>query len=323
MRKMIFLSVGWMRGYQGLDGDRIIGGGSFVDERGYGHEIFNFKPYRGMMYAYVQPTSCININRLGASGKDDSIDDILAVWVSKSPKGGVYVVGWYRNATVYRNEQIVPKSAQHKYKGDEFDYFIKAREKDCRLLPEDGRFLHVPSRIKGGFGQSHVWYAESRESEEFRKDVLGLVEKGRVPSKYKAPRPKEGRAWQHDPYKRLKVEKAAVEMTVKYFESLGYSVNSVEKDNVGWDLVASLIDRSLRLEVKGLSHEDLAFELTPNEYANMKKHKSNYRICVVTKALEKDRVLSVFRFMPDIEKWEDRLGRSLKITEIKSARVSL
>jgi hypothetical protein len=45
MRPIIFLNTTWMKRYEGLIGNDVIvhGGGSYVDEYGYGHEIFNFK----------------------------------------------------------------------------------------------------------------------------------------------------------------------------------------------------------------------------------------------------------------------------------------
>ncbi len=53
---MIFLRIGWMNRYQGQTAsDKITGGGAFVEEHRYGHEIFNFLPYNGRVLGYVQP----------------------------------------------------------------------------------------------------------------------------------------------------------------------------------------------------------------------------------------------------------------------------
>ena len=43
MKPMIFLNVGWMRRYRGFIDDTINGGGSYVQDTGYGHEILNFE----------------------------------------------------------------------------------------------------------------------------------------------------------------------------------------------------------------------------------------------------------------------------------------
>ena len=72
MEKMLFCRVGWMEKYQGLNnGDKIIGGGSYIDIKGYGHEIMNFLPYKGRMYGFVE--GGISIEKLGASRKDQSV----------------------------------------------------------------------------------------------------------------------------------------------------------------------------------------------------------------------------------------------------------
>jgi len=99
---MLFCRIGWMSRYRGLArNETIVGGGVFVKEHGYGHEMFNFEPFRGSVYGYVQPPhDNINISRLGASSKDESIIGVLVIWVAQ----GV-IVGWYQDATVYRYHQ--------------------------------------------------------------------------------------------------------------------------------------------------------------------------------------------------------------------------
>ena len=70
-----------MKSYQGFTtGDNsITGGGSYVQEHGFGHEIFNFSVYEGHMYGYVQPKDSIGLERLGASKNDTNIDGVLAI----------------------------------------------------------------------------------------------------------------------------------------------------------------------------------------------------------------------------------------------------
>jgi hypothetical protein len=58
---------------------------------------------------------------------------------------------------------------------------------------------------------------------------------------------------QPDPQRRQEVETSAVKVTIEYFKREGYVVDSVESDNVGWNLNAVRGNSMLRLEVKGLS----------------------------------------------------------------------
>lgn len=325
MEKMIFLDIGWMEYYKGLTNDSIVGGGSFVQEHGYGEEIFNFLPYDGYMYGFVQVKGSINIERLGASKKDNSIDNVLVIWISKSlkesVKEGVVIIGWYKNATVYRHLQPAPKGSNRRYKGEELRYHIKAKEEDCRLLPRDSRVFPIPTRRKGGLGRSNVWYADNISS-SFRQNVLNFVNTEKIPES-RQPQIKNEKPWQPDPYKRQQIEKIAIELTTKHYKDLGYVVDSVEKDNMGWDLEASLDNKLLRLEVKGLSQEEILIELTPNEYDKMKKYKDSYRIAVVTNALGENPSLKILSFSPESERWEDEQGNPLNISERVSARINL
>lgn len=104
---LLFCNIGWMERYQGLgSGDRIRGGGTYVKEEGRGHEICNFSRYRNRVYGYVQPPAWqINIERLGADPESNSIRDVSVVWTAMRPGGGTVIVGWYRNATVFRHYQ--------------------------------------------------------------------------------------------------------------------------------------------------------------------------------------------------------------------------
>ena len=96
-----------MERYQGLyPGDEIIGGGSYIKIEGHGHEVCNFAEVNGTLYGYVQPPgSQIDIDRLGAQPNDDEISNITVVWTATRPTGGTAVIGWYKNATVFRNYQ--------------------------------------------------------------------------------------------------------------------------------------------------------------------------------------------------------------------------
>lgn len=320
MKPIIFLRTGWMKSYKGLAHDDIIGGGSFIEEYGYGYEIFNFAPYKGHMYGYFFLEGSINLDRIGASEDDDSVDNVLVVWVSKFPSGGMFIVGWYDNATVYRDYQEPPNGSQRIYKGESLGYRVKAKADDCQILPLDARVFPIPSSRSGGMGQANIWYADQDSHASLREKVLKYISTGKI-SKAKR-NTKGGKPWQLDPYKRHQIEKKAIELTVKYYEDLGYSVDSVEKDNVGWDLEATMPEKMLRLEVKGLSQAEILIALTPNEYEQMKKHKDSYRMCVVTNALDKHALLRVFSFSFESGQWEDDEGNLLSITEIISARMS-
>ena len=175
-----------MENYQGLEDDSIADGGLYVQQYNDGSEtdnyppceIRNFESYEGYMYGFVRviKEGSIRIERLGASRKDKSTENVLVVWVAKSPSNGTVIVGWFKNATVYRDCQLPPEGSGRKREGrQEWGYRVSAKEEDCRLLPTERRVFRVPRGGKGAMGQSNVWYADQPENDAFRQEVWEFI----------------------------------------------------------------------------------------------------------------------------------------------------
>ena len=104
---LIFCNIGWMNKYNGISGDSIERGGKY-NKHAVGHEVCNFTNNKGTVYGYVQPVGdSIKIEKLGASKKDEAIDGVTVVWTAGPESGGTVVVGWYEDATVFRNLQTI------------------------------------------------------------------------------------------------------------------------------------------------------------------------------------------------------------------------
>jgi hypothetical protein len=313
MKPILFCNIAWMKHYKGTRGDPPKSSASYIREHGTGSENHNFNPTGGSMRGFVQVTGTINLKRLGTSNDDDFIAGATVVWIAPSPLGGTVIVGWYRNATIYKEVRV-----DHRVQGR--DYNIVAKPKDCVLLPIDRRIYAVP-RGKGGIGQSCVWYADNTNP-RFRRQVISYIQsngtKMQKAKKHTVHRPFARNA---DPLRMQKVETTAVRAIVRHYKKLGYVVDSVEKDNLGWDLQAFLNASSfLRLEVKGLSGSQVSIELTPNEYRNMERYRDTYRVCIVSDALKRPSVY-IFSYSPDHRQWEDSDGRVLRVQRITSARM--
>jgi hypothetical protein len=326
--RILFLNVGWMSKYQGLQADKITGGGKYVSLHGYGHEIFNFKPYAGHVYGFARaPHGSIKLERLGGAKGAASVDGVLVIWVAKS-----LVVGWYENATVFRHTQPPPKESGRTYRGDPIAYNVIAKRVNSQLLDRDARLLQIPRAKEREHGMGrYSWYADGPTNRAFRDKVFEYVASGGDSSVLGTQRRKNKTGSTHgglphktDPHKREWVEHYAINLTSHHFETLGYEVDSVEADNVGWDLNA--VHRTtrllLRVEVKGLSGHGVNVEMTRQEYEMMRKYKSSYRVCVATDSLDRKlRALSVFAYNDMSGKWTDGDDRPLLIQEVKSARL--
>jgi hypothetical protein len=189
--------------------------------------------------------------------------------------------------------------------------------------------LEVPTaKVKGNLGQSPVWYGNPEFVARIR-EYLNADGIAAMPANGKTA----GTAKQPDPDERKRIELAAVRHAIRYYQSpAGGSriVQSVEKDNAGWDLTVTGGDVTLRVEVKGLSASDLCVELTPNEFKQMQapQHRSSYVFYVVTKAMEPSAEAHVFYYKKDASSgrnhvWMTEDGRALKIDPMIAARLTV
>lgn len=177
MSAILFCSVAWMKRYEGYsESDQPRGGGSHP-EKG---EVENFKRWRGLFYGYVRSgrTSTIDVGRLGADSGADSVDHVDVVWLAPSRDGGREVVGWYRDATVFR--ELQPPVGARSY-----PYHVRAGEGVC--LQPHRRTLRVEyaTKRKGGPARG-IWYADSA----YGRDVVASVRKlfgGVVPKLTRPP----------------------------------------------------------------------------------------------------------------------------------------
>lgn len=309
-KKIIFFNVAWMRSYTGLRNDTAIGGGAYIKKNKWGHEIFNFSPLKGQVFGYVAAQGDINIDRLGADSSDDFIEGVTVVWTATRPTGGNVIIGWYKNATLYRSMQNQPRA----FRNSKILYSVVCPQKKATLLTEDERIFEIP-RGKGGFGQRNIWYAFNNK--KYVSKVLDYINKGKLP---KVRARGVGSSFQVDSLKRRKVEKVAINKICEYYQGLGYRITSVEEEKVGWDLEATKGRTRLMLEVKGLSGDDISVQLTHNEYSQLKKMDNNYRLCVVSKALTNP-TLYIFSYSNNEKTWIDEKRNSiLKFKELKAAR---
>ena len=197
-----------------------------------------------------------------------------------------------------------------------YKYLAEAETKNSHLIPVEKRIFEIP---EDGPGQSNAWYVEESHLKWLKEEVLKYIA---GPDNYIIRRIKKttsSRPWQQDAETRKKVETEAMNEVSKYFELRNYKVAYRHKENLGWDLEATLGDKTLLLEVKGLSGDFNSVELTPNEYLNSKRNKNHYRICIVSYALDKKkRQLDIYYYKEG--KWMNNNNRALKVIPIYSAR---
>ena len=104
---IMYCNIGEMDNYNGTANDSIHGGGSYNDNN-IGHEVNNFTNHNGTFWGFVQSKNdTINIaEHFDCSNDAEYVDNVLVVWVIRKK----YIVGFYRNARVYKNKQFLPDS---------------------------------------------------------------------------------------------------------------------------------------------------------------------------------------------------------------------
>ena len=205
--RMIFFNIAWMDYYKGRqDIDRPTGGGSYVQQNGFGSEIYNFKPEKLTLkgeteedeycFGFFETKSTkgqsnqLHIEKIRGCEllkNEGSAEDVLVVYCTTHPAHHfTTVVGWYNHATVFRNYQEQIFAATNG--GDYYQaYNAIAKAKDCVLLPRRLRAKRltweVPRRKANGrsygFGRANVWFAEDKDNpdqETWVKKMLGNIE---------------------------------------------------------------------------------------------------------------------------------------------------
>ncbi|MEA3010830.1 MAG: hypothetical protein QOJ91_2522 [Sphingomonadales bacterium] len=231
------------------------------------------------------------------------------------------IVGWYNNATVYREA----RDGGVDLNGERHRYSAEARTEDAVLLPPVARNFNVRSSRTdpgAGFGQKPTWYGADAVDARVWAYIRSYGRSKRSAKPLVPPK-------NLDPQLRRKVEKAAVAHAAEYYTSEAGGqrhVVSVEPLARGWDLEASNGDGTLLVEVKGLLNSRLVCELTPNEYEKMMlpENRARYVVYVVTNALAQAPATPLASIFGNVggKVWQTADGRSLLITEKKAAVLS-
>ena len=205
--RILFVNQTYMEWYRGANNfDHPSNGGAWVKEHGDDSaDTYNFCPFgtedgvlplqlndgtqlklEGVLcLAYVSTTrtkdgspKLLHLEKIRdcrGCTKDDYVDDVLVVFCAKRP-GDAWptVVGWYRNAYVFRYHLDLKG-----IEGDPMYGNIIAKAKDVVLLPMEERKWRVYRAPKDGFGfgQSNYWFANEEQSPKVKGYVEDIVHK--------------------------------------------------------------------------------------------------------------------------------------------------
>lgn len=326
MQKVLFARIGNMDYYQGAADERPIGGGKY-NEDNIGFEACNFLSVENYIYGYFQPGGykpdginygSINLQRIDPKvGKSETeVDDVLVIFFTTDPAleinamGPVtrsVIVGWYKNATVYREREYISRSGIN----SELDgYFLKVKASDAFLLPKKNRAYRLGHSIcgekKGNPGQSNSFYLYEQDKtlKNFNKDIYKWIPKAiEYVNTYKGPvlqndadimmementnnQKVDGLGFEENEKIRKSIENYSTAVTIKYLENEGYEVKEYneEKQKIcayePYDLLAYKEGKEFFVEVKGTQSLGKQVIFTKNE-VELHQDKNNVILSVV------------------------------------------
>lgn len=268
--------------------EKPIGGGSYNTEE-IGHEAYNYYNINGVLYGYFQPHMKqpyeINLGRIEQGYTDDEIDKVLVIWFATNPiDRGQVVVGWYKNATVFKSIQSPNTLPQR----GNYNYNIKAQMKNCVLLPISKRKFPVGHGIKGikegNPGQANAFYVldDQGQPKNLNNPVNAWITKlveyvenydGSIISSQEdevqediltAEHSSGGQGFQSDVEVRLMIESHAMNICKEHYLDKGYKVEDVSATH-SCDFIITRRGVSRFIEVKGTQTAGDTIILTKNE----------------------------------------------------------
>jgi len=275
--------------------EKPIGGGSFTKQN-TGCELYNFKNISGQLYGYVQPYARkkrdqivnMNLGRIDPTLAEAEIaDHVLVIFVART-KDKQRVIGWYKDATVYRNFQGDSKTLK---KRDNYCYNFAATTAKSVLLPTSYRKQFVPVGSDAGIGQCNVLYTLKPNGKprtdawikgvvKYINDYDGpnlLVDRGaetddeiQMTLERQEVR-RRGQGCLVDAELRKAIEEHAVKKAISYYRKKGYAVEDVGSVR-SYDLRCTKGKKILHVEVKGTQSEGNTIILTRNEVTNAKSN---------------------------------------------------
>lgn len=290
---VVFVRIGWMATYQGSrTKDRPVGGGEY-NENNIGLEKDNFLPDAcGRVHGYSQTRkNLFRIDGCSETKKLDKISSVLVIFVATHPtEGGGRIVGWYKNAICYRDDQ--PLSNGNVFR-------MEADAKDAILVPVNERSFRIPKATKKlpAMGQKNVFYLYDKNGNlrdlpwvgkaldyvcgYMRSNVLNPDEIDIADSSTVFEIQQERRAGRSsNPKLRKAVEEHAMEIVKQHYQKKGIDLEDKSK-TCSYDFSYTVQGKQRFIEVKGSQLKNPAIILTRNEVEFARENQRQMELCVV------------------------------------------
>lgn len=326
MQKVLFARIGYMDYYFGATDERPVGGGKYNEEN-IGYEACNFLSVDNIIYGYFQPVGykpdgvnfgSVNLQRIDPkiSKKESKLDNVLVIFFATDSKLDIktrgpvtrsVIVGWYKNATVYKDRQHIERSGIDA----ELDwYYLKVKANEAFLLPKKNRAYRLGHSIhgdkKGNPGQSNSFYLYKQDKtlKDLNSANLDWIPKAiEYVNNYSGPviqsyadvmmekestnnQKIDGLGFEENEKIRKAIEEYSTEETIRYLENDGFIVHEYNEQNQKicayepYDLLAFKDGKKFYVEVKGTRLLGRQVFFTKNE-VNLHQKNDNVILSVV------------------------------------------
>lgn len=187
MKKIIICKTAWMQEYNGITNGDIPFNyfeNTYKSNLEYTGEIYNFQEFNGKCYGYIQSYGNNYIENYFKSLFEDKtiLKGYTIVWCAFDTNEKLKIVGWYKDASIYRNHRYLvdffPQDS------DDNGYDCSASSENVFLIPSENRKFELNDILDEAqmenIIKNPIFYDISYDSE-----VLNKVEK--YISKYKGP----------------------------------------------------------------------------------------------------------------------------------------
>ncbi len=175
--RTVFLNIGYMKYYRGINKNDIE-----INGNDDAFDQFNFcmanidEEEIVIGYAdYGNTKEGVPTDKLGPD--TEYAENILAIWCAKNAQNDLTVVGWYKNATLYKTYCSCVFESDDAVCGYEQLFNVEAYAKDCVLLPESERkkdIWHILDESVNGFERyKNVWIGNNATIENAIKEYKG------------------------------------------------------------------------------------------------------------------------------------------------------
>lgn len=138
------------------------------ENEGLDHTALNFLKGEDCFRGYVpHGGNRITLESISRTATGDSLEDVLVVFVARpGPNSEAEIVGFYNNATVFRNPQSDRKL--NKLFGATHHYYFESE--NAVLIPEEERSFKIPEIPDGRIlGKRNTWYGLNKCSDWWEK----------------------------------------------------------------------------------------------------------------------------------------------------------